>query len=186
MIVSSIFSGCNQHSEQSESQKKETTSIITYQEVENQNRLEERTLNFFDWYQSNSEEWHRKSSEVVGTKDNFYFLDTLKLELYISWLNQSNYFSKSYLLSEEQEWRSQCNSELLEMKNSGVEADGPPPCVYEADILFLSQDPNIQELVDNISLSVDTISIMYAIIDYGISKLNWENENGIWKISSLH
>jgi len=75
---------------------------------------------------------------------------------------------------------------MIALKEEGQTADGPPPCVYEADILFLSQDVNLKESIANITLSVDTLKSETAIVDYGVSKLTLKFENETWKISKIH
>ena len=161
------------------------TSLFISCTDKEENPVIERTKEFYTWYETNATDWIHRANAVAGVDNGHYFVDTDKLNNYINWLDETGYFSQSYLNSEVNRWENECVEKMQALRMQGLEADGPPPCVYEGDILFHDQDVILKESIANTNYKLDSITDTYALVDCGASKIHWTSENHGWKVLKI-
>lgn len=147
--------------------------------------LVKSVTSFFDWYKVNSSTFYKKQGSCVKVVDEYYEVDTLAVEEYASFLTQSGHFSDLYIKRMKKEWLDNCGREMLVDKTNGVKADGPPLCVYEADVFFLTQEEPTEASFEALDIQIKGKEHGGTIVHTGVSSLSWINENGVWKILSI-
>jgi len=144
-----------------------------------------RSEEFFDWYLENNRMLSRKRSSCIGAENGFHALDKQKLKEYTVWLEESNFFSKAFIDTEENRWKTECADKMREYARKKQKLVGPPPCLFEGDIFLKIQELPTQEMCDALAFSIEEQTENSAIVNYNErSALNWSSEDGTWKIDA--
>jgi hypothetical protein len=148
-------------------------------------QLIESVTAFFNWYKANWSAFYKKQGSCVKTVDEYYMVDSLAVNNYASFLANSGHFSNLYITRVKSEWLDNCGREVLVDKNNGVKADGPPHCVYEGDVFFLTQEEPTEASFEALDIKVKGKEHGGTIVHTGVSNVSWVKENGVWKILSI-
>jgi len=144
-----------------------------------------RSQEFFDWYAENSRMLYKMRSSCIGAENGYHALNKEKLDAYIAWLKETNFFSDRFIQTEYERWTNECADEMREMARKKKHFVGPPPCVFEGDVFFKMQERPTQEMIDGLEHSVTNQTDSSAVVNFGgKNPLNWIYAKGTWKIDA--
>lgn len=149
----------------------------------NDAELLDAVTDFFAWYYTHNGELLNKRSSVITTEDEYWALDNSKLIAYTDWLREVNYFSSDFVNKEITTWKDDCGQQINDLINQGYTADGIPPCVFEADPFFYTQEEVSEEMVQKIEYTLKSYTDSLAVIIYDFHELPFKKENDKWKVN---
>ncbi len=121
---------------------------------------------FFYWYIENNETLMRKYNAVITVVDDFYAIDNTKLSEYLTYIEETGYFSQEFIDKEIIQWKEICGEEISKLREQNILAEGIPPCALEADPIFFVQDVVEKETIDKMEVSLNTINDSLYIMEY--------------------
>lgn len=139
--------------------------------------------NFFSWYYSNGRKLIKKREEIVAVADGYYVLDNRKLIKYTDWLRQSGYFSSQFIENEIYTWKDDCGEQLNQLMSQEIMADGPPPCTFEADPFFYTQEQVDEGMIQKIEYKIEKYSDTLSVVSYDYHLLEFLIEDSSWKVN---